>query len=599
MHPAILEKTLAHRLLCIPLPAGEILRMLLLETILVLAAVVGAFAFPSLGSRWFERLERRFSQLARHRTLSVVAVGLLALTLRAGLLPVLPIPEPIVHDEFGYLLAADTFAHGRLTNPTHPMWVHFESFGIIQKPTYQCFAQPAQGLILALGQVVAGHPFWGVWLSVGLMCSAICWMLQGWLPPRWALLGGLLAIIRCSTFTYWADSYWGGALGAIGGALVIGALPRIKRSPRVRNALLMGLGLAVLATNRPYEGLALSLPVAIALFAWLPRKQSPPLRITLRSVVLPLCLVLAVLGAGISYYCWRVTGNPFELPYQAERQQYSVAPVMLWQPLRPQPAYHNDVLKRLYARDEVWAYETCRSPIGAIAKLIRTWTFYLGPALSLPFPILTLVLPFGFSWRQIGRGTRFLLLTLGVTLIALEAETFFAPHYFSPSTALILALALLAMRRTYRWQWHGKRSGLFLVRAIPVICVCLFVLRAVHGPLAGDEFYANAWYQRRPKSFGRAAMLRGLTQLPGKQLVVVRYKPDHNPFEEWVYNEPDIDAAKVVWARELTPGETERLLRYFGDRRAWMLEADGHPPKLSQYQLTTNVNSAEMDNAGH
>jgi hypothetical protein len=569
--------------------------MLVIESILVLLALVGAFTFPSLGSGWFEKLERQFNHFARRRTFSVVAVGLLAVALRAALLPILPIPEPIVHDEFGYLLAADTFAHGRLTNPTHPMWVHFETFSIIQKPTYQCFAQPAQGLILALGQVIAGHPFWGVWLSAGLMCSAICWMLQGWLPPGWALLGGLLAIMRYGTFTYWADSYWGGAMGAIGGALVLGALPRIKHSPRVRNALLLGLGLAILATSRPFEGMVLSLPVAAALLVWIAGKQRPPLRIALHSVVLPLFLVLAALGAGISYYCWRVTGNPFELPYQVERQQYAVAPYMLWQPLRPEPVYHTDVVRRLYAHDEIWAYETCRTLMGAIAKLIRTWKFYLGPALTLPFLTLTLVLPFGFSWGQIRKKTRFLIVSLGITLSGLETETFYSPHYLSPSAAVILALVLLAMRCMYQWQWRGMRSGLFLTRAIPVICLGLFVLRAVHGPLAGDEFFANAWYQRRPKTFGRAAMLKELNQMPGKQLVVVRYKPDHGAFEEWVYNERDVDAAKVVWARELAPSENDQLLKYFGDRRVWLLEGDEKPPRLTEYPGTHATGETNAD----
>lgn len=563
--------------------------MLVLESFLVLLAFLGALVFPNLGSGWFEKIERPFVHLARRGTLSLIVVGLLTLTLRAALLPVEPIPEPIVHDEFGYLLAADTFAHGRLTNPTHPMWVHFETFSVIQKPTYQCFAQPAQGLILALGQIVAGHPFWGVWLSIGLMCSAICWMLQGWLPPAWALLGGLLAIMRYGTFTYWADSYWGGAMGAIGGALVLGALPRVKRSPHVRNALLMGLGLTVLATSRPFEGVVLSLPVAIALLAWIAGKQRPPWRVALRSVVLPLCLVLAALGAGISYYCWRVTGNPFQLPYQVERQQYAVVPYMLWQPLRPEPVYHNEVARRLYSRDEILAYTTCRTLIGAIAKLIRTWQFYLGPALTVPFLALTLVLPFGFSWRQISHETRFLIVTLGVTFSGMMAETFYSPHYVSPSTAVILALALLALKCVYQWQWRGKKCGIFLARAIPIICLSLFLLRAIHGPLAGDEFFANAWYQRRPVSFGRATVLSELSRLPGKQLVMVRYKPDHGAFEEWVYNERDIDAAKVVWARELAPSEHDQLLKYFADRRAWLLEADEKPPKLSPYVKTLDI----------
>lgn len=566
--------------------------MLLIESMLAILAVLAAFAFPSIGSQWLERLEFHFKRLAEHQIPSVIAVALLALALRAALLPLLPVPEPIVHDEFGYLLAADTYAHGRLTNPTHPMWLHFETFSILQRPTYQCFAQPAQGLLLAFGKVVFGHPFWGVWLSTGFMCAAICWMLQDWMPPQWALLGGLLAILHFGVFSYWADSYWGGALGVIGGALVLGALPRIKRDPRIGTALLMGLGLAILATSRPFEGMVLSLPVAFAMLFWIVGKQRPPLRVAFRSVVLPLCLAMVALAIGITYYSSQITGHPFELPYQSERQQYAVAPYMLWQPLRPEPLYHNAVLQRVYARDEVWAYHTSRSLVGVIAKLVRIWKFYFGPALTLPIVASALIVPFGFSWRQISHETRFLILTFLFTVVAVEVETFYNPHYFSPSTCLVLALVLIAMRHLRRWQWCGKPSGVFLTRAVVATCLGLFLFRAVHGPLAGDQFFSFAWYERGPAIFGRADTLAQLNQLPGKQLVLVRYQPEHNPFAEWVYNEADIDSSKVVWARELSPADNAKLIAYFHDRHAWLLDADEKPPKLTEFSPAAAASNA-------
>ncbi len=269
------------------------------ETLAVILCVAIGLLVPNLRWKRLRAAEDAFTRFANKRVQAIVFVGLLPMLLRLALLPLLPVPQPLVADEFGYLLLADTFASGRITNPVHPMWKHFETIYVLHEPSYTSIYPIAPALLMTIPKLAGVTPWLGVWCSVGLMCALICWALQGWMPPRWALIGGLLAVCRFAIIGSWMNTYWGGAVAAIGGALVLGALPRIlSRRHMLRNTLLFGLGLAVLAQSRPYEGFLLSVPLVTGLAIWLLRKNGASIRAKLNRVAVPLCGVMAVLLAG-------------------------------------------------------------------------------------------------------------------------------------------------------------------------------------------------------------------------------------------------------------------------------------------------------------
>ena len=511
-----------------------------------------------------------YQRLAARPWLACAAVFGFVVVARLALLPWQHVPMPAVHDEFSYLLAGDTFAHGRLTNPPPPFWQHFETFHVLQQPTYASKYQPLQGVVLAIGEKFFGLPWAGVLLSTALMCAVICWMLQGWITPGFALAGALVAALRIGILSYWMNSYWGGSVPAIGGALALGALARIAFRKKYGHAATMALGLAVLVGSRPYDALVLGLLSGGVLAWWLLAKQKLPPGTVLRRVIVPAVPLLAITAALQMGYDFRVTGHAFELPYQAYDRQYVVAPMLVWSPMRSAPVYRHAVMKTLFTGWNVDLAKEVKSNLAGsfLLKMAALNNFFFG---LYPLLVAPLIWPFPLKTDE-EKLTVWLLLGF---LLALAPIAGFQPHYGAAIAGLVYLRFLQAISRLKEWRLAARPLGWTLA---------VFFLALI--PLQFGRDCVDLWRsgESAPRlAINRQHVVRTLEAQPGRHLVLVRYAPEHYVHEEWVFNSANIDQQRIIWAREMGPSEDKPFIRYFRGREVWLLEPDCSPPKLTRY----------------
>lgn len=546
------------------------------ELLAVVAAAIAGYFFPRVPVL-LNGAENLIRNVATRPLWVTLIPGLAVLFGRVLLLPISPVPVPIVHDEFSYLLAGDTFAHGRLTNPPHPMWEHFETFHELQQPSYASMYPPGQGLFLAVGEVF-GSPWIGVLLSAALMCTAIAWMILPVLSAPWALVGGLLAAVRFGLFSYWIDSYWGGAVAALGGALVFGSGVRLLKNFKPQYQVGFVAGVLLLANTRPYEGLAFCVPLFVVLAGRLWRIGAGSVGDSVRTIA-PAVISAAVGAILMGAYFWQVTGSPLTMPYELHQKQYSTTQPLIWQSQLPEPHYRHAVLRdyykpqdKLYRRAHTvsgWIGETARKA----GSLIM---FYVWPGtvvLALSAPLL---------WRN--GPLRLALWTVAATFAALAFEIWpMMLHYGAPMTGVAVLLMTAALRFMHSFTFKNRPVGVAVAWAIPILCVSLLTVRiaAAAAHVQVPETGLVPWFTVRPGNLERTRIERMLERLPGKHLVLVRYSSGHDLSTEWVFNPAALDESKVLWAREMSPQEDAKLFSYFKDRETWLVEPDKLPVRLS------------------
>jgi hypothetical protein len=530
------------------------------------------------------RLEPALRRLAGHTGWCMLALGVLVVVLRLALLPLHPVPTPTGADDFSYLLSADTLVHLRLANPTHPLHQFFETTFVLQQPSYSSIYPLGQGIFLAIGQAATGSPWAGVLLSSALFCALCFWMLRGWLPPLWALAGGLLAICEFGPLCSWMNCYWGGAVSGLAGCLVFGALPRLREREKTRDAVLLGLGIGLQMLARPFESVFLDLGVVLFFAPELRRPAEWP---RLARITLAAGLALLPPAALLLAHNHAVTNSWTTLPYALSRYQYGVPTTLTFQPI---PAAHAQLTaaQRLYYEGQSAVHGPADTVAGYFTRLGSRAGFYrfffLAPlCLALPF-FVPLLRRFRYAW---------IALTVLVYALGTNFYCYFFPHYIASAACLLLLAALLGLRRLAGWRVGAEHAGAVAARAILLLCGAHFLfwygLHATgNAPLVRSLATfetADAINSGDPQ--GRLAIDARLEEEPGSHLVFVRYSATHG-YHEWIHNDADIDSARIVWALELTPAENEKLRRYYPDRKVWLLEPDAEPPRLVRYPATAN-----------
>ena len=519
--------------------------------------------------------------MGNHRRLSILGCGLLMIVIRLSLAPVIPTPpQPIIHDEASYLLQSDTFASGRITNPPHPMGVHFETFHVNQWPTYQSMYLPGKGLFMAAGQMLFGSPWFGMLLAWALAVGATVWMLQGWMPPRWALLGGLFWVARFAVFEQvnmrpnYGD-YWNSPEVILGGALVFGAAGRLRKKMTWSASTAMGAGLSLLMITRPLEGFVVSVPVILGVMYWAMRDGR---RVPEWSRLLaPAALILGVTAAGLLYYNWKSTGSALTMPYQVNWEQYHITKPFLWQAKRALPHYNHISMRTMYIFWEIPDYLNTRHWDGLreheLKQIQRYYLYWF-------FPVTPLFVIGGLDLMKRKRKRLLVIATLALLGVLMLMTWPAQPHYLAAGACAVVAVMLFGLREVRTWKIGHRRFGMALSRGLMAAVLALCALRV--GLLIADPFGVIE-YEGIHVSLQHAVARAEAQKMPGKQLVIVYYRRNYQPMEEWVYNLANVDQQKVIWARNMGAKANEELLRYYSDRQALVVDPMEYPFRFHKY----------------
>jgi hypothetical protein len=294
--------------------------------------------------------------------------------------------------------------------------------------------------------------------------------------------------------------------------------------------------------------------------------------------VAPVIAVMLPTVAFIAYYNWRLTGNPLLTPHQLYTQTYLTSPIFFWGHQKPPLHYNNPQIEQYFTVFAPAYYGSSWADFWrlSVRKINLYWEIFLWAG---AVPILMCV-PLLLR-NQKGR---WLLGAAVICLAGLFVVVSPLPHYAAPALCLFYAVLVLALRQLRLVRFRGRRIGLGIARAT-VVLLLFQTATAIPEKL-----------RHLDDSFGlrrRAEVVNKLSHMPGKQLIIVHYGPDHDINYEWVFNDAEIDGSKVIWARDMGSEQNAKLLAYYRDRQVWRLIVDRNTEQLLSYNSSDDGKPVE------
>lgn len=526
--------------------------------------------------------------------LNLLFVALVALCLYLVHCSMFGTPLAQNQDDYSYLLMAKTFAEGRLTNPAHPMRKFFDNLNIINYPSFTSKYPPAQGIALAFGILLFKSAYAGVLLSGVAACVAIFWMLRAFFPPKWSFVGAFLTLTHPAVF-YWSLGYHFGFVACLGAALCLGALFRISRAPKIAYAVTFGLGVAILANSRPFEGLIACVPMFALVIRWFYKQIKNPQFFKQAAVkfIAPATVILILNFSWMAFYNYKVTGDALTLPYTIYNEQYDPIPLFL-------PLFSPPKADETYRRQLVEEYEDTRITRNRLMREFHLYeldSFYV-PLLekfksyhnSNVFVFITkkaydnlvsfsrttwflysIILLMGACLFLTDKKFLFFIGALGFCFFSVSFATYNQNHYFAPFVSYLILLITFILYQTSKINFVTNK--LVTAFALALLVAQVFVLFT-------EDTFTRTTSVRRDRQV-QSVFEKTLYQMPGKHLVLIdfssgNYKQGYgNRYlsitDRTYFNEPDIDNSKVVWANSLGEEQNKNLFNYFSGREVWIL----------------------------